>query len=49
MKDSSGLHDPAALPLGKETPLPIAQEAALVPDPVQAFWRKEKTCTPTSN
>jgi hypothetical protein len=45
MKDSSGLHDPAALPLGKETSLPIEQEAALVTDPVWAFWRKEKSFT----
>jgi hypothetical protein len=39
------LHAPAALPPGKEPPVPIGQEAGCAPEPVWTLWRREKSCT----
>ena len=35
-------HAPAALPLGKEPPVPTEKRARLVPEPVWMFWKTEK-------
>jgi hypothetical protein len=36
------LHVPAALPLGKQTPVGIGWEAGWAPEPVWARWRREE-------
>jgi hypothetical protein len=36
------LHAPAALPPGKEPPVPILWEAGWAPEPVWTLWRKQK-------
>jgi hypothetical protein len=41
MEVNDQLHAPAPLPPGKETPVPIAQEAGWAPDPVWKTWRRE--------
>jgi hypothetical protein len=42
MEASGQLHAPAALPLGKEPPLAIGQEAGWTPEPVWTRWWREK-------
>jgi hypothetical protein len=42
MEVSGQLHDLAALPPGKESPVPIAYEAAWTPEPVWTLCRREK-------
>jgi hypothetical protein len=37
---SGQLHAPAALPPGKEPPVPIGQEVRWTPEPVWTTWRK---------
>jgi hypothetical protein len=46
MEVSGQPHAPAALPLGKEPPVAIGQEAGRIPESVWALWRILKTCTP---
>jgi hypothetical protein len=41
MEVSGKLHDPAALPPGKETPVPLGLEAAWAPEPV---WMQYDKC-----
>jgi hypothetical protein len=40
----SGLHAPAALPPGKEPPVPIRWEVGWTPEPVWTTWRSENSC-----
>jgi hypothetical protein len=40
MEVSRQLHDLASLPLRKELPMPIGQEAGWAPEPVWTTWRK---------
>jgi hypothetical protein len=35
---------PAALPPGKEPPVPFGQEAVCDPEPVWTLWRREQFC-----
>jgi hypothetical protein len=42
---SGQLHGPAALPLGKELPVPIVWKAGWAPEPVWTTWRGEKSPT----
>jgi hypothetical protein len=41
---SGQLHAPAALPPGKESPVPIGFEEGQAPEPVWMMWRGEKSC-----
>jgi hypothetical protein len=43
MEASGQLHIPAALPPGKELPVPIREEAGWALEPVWMLWRKEKS------
>jgi hypothetical protein len=43
------LHAQAVLPLEKEPPLPIVEEAGWAPEPAWTLWRKEKSLAPTGN
>jgi hypothetical protein len=49
MEVSGQLHTPVALPLGKESPVSIGQEAEWVPQPVWTRWRREKIPAPSEN
>jgi hypothetical protein len=42
------LHAIAALPPGKESPVPIGYEAERAPEPVWTRWQKEKSLPLTS-
>jgi hypothetical protein len=42
---SGQLRSPAALPPGKEPPVPIGFEAGWAPEPVWTTWRKDKSCS----
>jgi len=46
---SGKLHAPAALPLGKELPVPIGYEGGWVPEPVWMRWWREKFPDPAGN
>jgi hypothetical protein len=43
------LHTAAALPPGKESPVPIGWEAGWALEPVCALWSREKSFTPARN
>jgi hypothetical protein len=43
------LHATAALPPGKDTPVPIGYETGWVPELVWALLRREKICLPAGN
>jgi len=42
MDTSSQFNTPLTLPLGREFPVPIEQEAWWVAEPVWSWWKKEK-------
>jgi hypothetical protein len=44
MEVSGQFHDPAALPQGKEPPIPVGYEAGWAPEPVWTLWNTEKSC-----
>jgi hypothetical protein len=46
MEVSSQLHAPAALPNGKDLPLPIGYAAGRIPEQVCALWNREKPLAP---
>jgi hypothetical protein len=41
---SGQIHAPAALPPGKEPPVPIGYEVGWTPEPVYTTWRSENSC-----
>jgi hypothetical protein len=43
------LHAPAALPPGKEPPVPIGQEVEWAPEPVWMLCRREMCLAPAEN
>jgi hypothetical protein len=45
MEVSGQLHDTAALPPGKELPVPIGYEAGWAPESVWLRWRRQKSCS----
>jgi hypothetical protein len=45
MDVSGQLRAPAALPPGKEPPVPIGQEAECAPESVWTLWRRENSCS----
>jgi hypothetical protein len=45
MEVSCQFHAPAALPPGKEPPVPIGYEAGWAPEPVWMLWRRENFWT----
>jgi hypothetical protein len=49
MEASGQLHAPAALPSGKEPPVPMEQEAGWAPEPAWTLWSKEKCLSPAGN
>jgi hypothetical protein len=49
MDVSSKLHAPTALPLGKETPVPIGWEAEWASEPVFTLWRREESLAGVGN
>jgi hypothetical protein len=46
MEMSGQLHTPAALPVGKSSPVPIGLEGGLAPEPVWTLWRRESLAMP---
>jgi hypothetical protein len=49
MEVSCQLHAPTTLPQGKESPVPIGQEAEWAPEPVWTLWSREKSFAPAGN
>jgi hypothetical protein len=45
MEVSGQLHAPTALPLGKESPVPIQEEVGWIQEPVWMRWRRKKIPT----
>lgn len=42
-------HSPASLPPGKESMVPIKQDAVLAAEPLSTSWRQEKYIIPTEH
>jgi hypothetical protein len=49
MEVSGQLHDPAALTLGKEPPVPVGYEAAWAAEQFWTRWLREKFPAPADN